>query len=568
MSPGPAHKRLGETLVARRLITEAQLGELLSVQDRTGKKIGQLVADKKLVSSDDLVNVLSEQLDVPTIQLNSFTPDAELVRLLPESFMRKALILPVFLIGTELSVAMADPRALDTLDEITRRTGFEVAPMLCSEEELQIAFSQIFKGMDAEIQTKIDDVVKDYQLDIETVLETDTSSTEELEEAAKDTPIIRLSNLIISAAVKEGASDIHVEPDEKRLLVRFRVDGMMKEAFVLEKHLQNALLSRFKIMSGLDIAEKRLPQDGRFQTRLSQRPIDFRVSSFPTIHGENIVMRILDKGSVMLSLEELGFDKNTFVFYSEMIRRPHGMVVVTGPTGSGKTTTLYSSLHAINSIDKNIVTVEDPIEYRLELIRQCQIHSKIGLTFAAGLRSILRQDPDVIMVGEIRDRETAHIAVESALTGHLVFSTLHTNDAPGAINRLIDMEIEPFLVSSALAGVLAQRLVRKLCPKCREPYVTEPAQQKSFNLKSGQTAYRAVGCHHCGNKGYRGRLALYELMIINDEIRRLTVSRAPASAIKSAAIDNGMRTLQQDGILKALQGLTTLEEILRVTALD
>lgn len=568
MSNTSPHQRLGEALVARRLITPAQLGELLTAQDRTGKKIGQLAADKKLVSSTDLVDVLSEHLEVPTIQLGSFTPDPELIRLLPETMMRKSLVLPVFLIGSELSVAMADPRDLDTLDDIKRRTGFDVSPMLCSEEELQAAFAQIFKGMDAEIQTKIDDVVKDYQLDIEAFEEDEESSAEELEEAAKDTPIIRLSNLIISAAVKEGASDIHIEPEEKRLLVRFRVDGLMKEAFVLEKHLQNALISRFKIMSGLDIAEKRLPQDGRFQTKLNQRPIDFRVSSFPTIHGENIVMRILDKGSVMLSLEELGFDKNTFVFFNELIRRPHGMILVTGPTGSGKTTTLYSSLHAINSIDKNIITVEDPIEYRLELIRQCQIHAKIGLTFAAGLRSILRQDPDVIMVGEIRDRETAHIAVESALTGHLVFSTLHTNDAPGAVNRMIDMGIEPFLVSSALAGVLAQRLVRKLCSKCKEPYVPDGGQQKSLQLKPGQTVFRAVGCHHCGNKGYRGRLALYELMIINDEIRHLAVARAAASAIKAAAIDNGMRTLQQDGIVKALQGLTTLEEVYRVTALD
>ena len=562
-------RKFGDALIAQRLITQDQLQELLNDQRRTGQRLGKLAAERKLITDVDLLTILAQHLNVPSIDLGTFEPDAQLFGLLPEAFMLKSQVMPLFLIGSELSVAMTNPQNVEVIDEIKRLTGYDVSPMLCAENELQLAFNKHFKGASVALESQIQDALNDYQLDIETVTEAGEDRTdEELEEAARDTPIIRLSNLIISAAIQEGASDIHVEPDEKKLLVRFRIDGLMKESFVLDKKLQSALISRFKIMSGLDIAEKRLPQDGRFQTRIGHRPIDFRISSFPTIHGENLVMRILDKSSVALSLDKLGFDKNTLLFFNELIRRPHGIILVTGPTGSGKTTTLYSGLHAINSVDKNIITVEDPIEYRLDLVRQCQIHAKIGLTFAAGLRSILRQDPDVIMVGEIRDKETAHISIESALTGHLVFSTLHTNDAPGAINRLIDMGIEPFLVASSMAGVLAQRLVRKLCPKCREAYTPDAAQCKTLGLSGQQTFYRAKGCPDCGNRGYKGRMAVYELMMINDEIRKLTIERASAARVKEAALENGMRTLRRDGIQKAHQGLTTLEEVWRVTSED
>lgn len=563
------HSKLGEMLLANQLLTEAQLSDLLSQQQRNGKKLGKIVAEKKMVSDNDLIQVLSTQLGLPTVELSTFEVDQELVHLIPEKLMKSKLVFPLFKIGDELTVAMVDPRDLEAIDELRRVTKMQISPMLCSEQDLQETLNRIFKESSSSIKNEVEDAVKDYQLDVEMVEVDATDQTkEELEEAAQLTPIIRLSNLIISAAVKEGASDIHIEPEEKKVLVRFRVDGVMKESFVLEKNLQSALLSRFKIMSGLDIAEKRLPQDGRFQTRIGSRSIDFRISSFPTINGENIVMRILDKSSVTMSLAQLGFDKNTQIFFEELIHRPNGIILVTGPTGSGKTTTLYSALSTINSVDKNIITVEDPIEYRLELIRQCQINSKIGLTFAAGLRSILRQDPDVIMVGEIRDKETAHIAIESALTGHLVFSTLHTNDAPSAINRLTDMGIEPFLTSSAVAGVLAQRLVRKLCPKCKTAFHPDAETLKSLNIRvsPNYTFYGAKGCPHCNNKGYKGRLAIYELLLVNDEIRHLTVERASANRLKDAAIENGMRTLRQDGVAKILQGLTSIEEVIRVTS--
>lgn len=563
--------KLGELLLANKLVTESQLSEILSHQLKNGKKLGKIIAEKKLVKDSDLLQILSDHLALPTIDLATFESDPEVVGLLPESFLRGKQIFPLFRIGDELTVAMVDPRNLEVIDELRSLTKLHISPMLCSEQDLQEAFSRVFKGSSEAYQNEVRDAIKDYQLDIEMIaVEEKDQSREELEEAAQDTPIIRLSNVIVSAAVKEGASDIHIEPEEKHLLVRFRIDGLMKESFVLDKHLQSALLSRFKIMSGLDIAEKRLPQDGRFQTRIGNRTIDFRISSFPTINGENIVMRILDKGSVLVSMQELGFDKNTLIFFEELIQRPNGIILVTGPTGSGKTTTLYSALSSINSIDKNIITVEDPIEYRLDLIRQCQINSKIGLSFAAGLRSILRQDPDVIMVGEIRDKETAHIAVESALTGHLVFSTLHTNDAPSAINRLTDMGIEPFLTASAVSGVLAQRLVRKLCPKCKEKFTPDEVMLKSIRVKlnSSHTFYRAKGCPHCGNKGYKGRLAIYELLIVNEDIKNMTMERASSGKIKDAAIENGMRTLRQDGIAKVLQGLTTVEEVVRVTTTD
>jgi type IV pilus assembly protein PilB len=560
--------KLGEVLLSTQLVSQDQLASLLSEQKHNGKKLGQILTEKHLIKELDLLQILADHLGIPWIELSTFEIDPMIVSLLPESFIRSRKVLPVFRIGEELTVAMVDPSHLETLDEIRRMTRLQVSPMLCADQDFQETCVRIFKNSSDALQTEVDDAIKDFQLDIETVGPAEEEqSREALVEAAQDTPIIRLSNLIIGAAVKEGASDIHIEPEEKKLMVRFRIDGMMKESFTLDKGLQPAILSRFKIMSGLDIAEKRLPQDGRFQTRIGGKNVDFRISSFPTINGENIVLRILDKSSVTISLKDIGFDKNTLIFFDELIHRPNGIILVTGPTGSGKTTTLYSALSSINSVDKNIITVEDPIEYRLDLIRQCQISPKIGLTFAAGLRSILRQDPDVIMVGEIRDKETAHIAIESALTGHLVFSTLHTNDAPSAINRLTDMGIEPFLTASALSGVLAQRLVRRLCPKCKEPAEPKEAALRMLNLRTGprNPIFQPRGCPYCDRRGYKGRLAIYELLLVNDEIRALTIDRASASRVRTAAIENGMRTLRQDGIAKVLQGLTTLEEVIRVT---
>lgn len=562
------HPRIGEFLLSQQLLNREQISELLKQQPASGKKLGQLVVEKQLLDEKEIAHALSDLMEIPLVDLKSFELDTDLLEIIPENIMRSRKAVPLFRIDKDLNVAMVDPRNLEALDELRRITGLDITPMLCTESDLQQALQRISQHTHSTFQEAINDTLRDIQLDIEvSPAHEDDTSQEALEVAAHETPIIRLSHLIISAAVKEGASDIHIEPDEHKLRVRFRIDGLMKESFLLDKPLQSALLSRFKIMSGLDISEKRLPQDGRFQTRIGSRHIDFRISSFPTIHGENIVMRILDKDAVTISLDKLGFDKVTGHIFSDIIRRPNGIILVTGPTGSGKTTTLYSALHAINDIDKNIITIEDPIEYRLEMIRQCQINARIGLTFASGLRSILRQDPDVIMVGEIRDRETAHIAVEAAMTGHLVFSTLHTNDAPGTIGRLTDMGIEPFLTASSLTAVLAQRLVRRLCDKCRQPYHPDKSMLKDWPATdTASSFYKPTGCPHCMNKGYRGRLALYELMVVDETIRHLILTKAPSSKIREASIDNGMHTLRYDGMRKAAQGYTSIEEVIRVTS--
>jgi type II secretory ATPase GspE/PulE/Tfp pilus assembly ATPase PilB-like protein len=388
-----------------------------------------------------------------------------------------------------------------------------------------------------------------------------------------ETPVVKLVNLIISQAIQEKASDIHIEPEEKSLMVRFRIDGILYESLNPPKALQAAIISRIKILADLDIAESRIPQDGRYQVSLNGREIDLRVSTLPTVYGENVVLRILDKGSLALDLTKLGFEHDAFRQFREMLASSYGVILVSGPTGSGKTTTLYSALQSINTADKNIITVEDPVEYRLRRIRQSQVNVKAGLTFAAGLRSILRQDPDIIMVGEIRDHETAQIAVESALTGHLVLSTIHTNDAPGGLTRLTEMGVEPFLTASATVGIMAQRLVRRLCDNCKQAYTPKPAILKKLGLDHGgaqkqRVFYQGAGCQKCKNSGYKGRQGIYELMQLNQEIRELTLKNASSDQIKRAAYNNGMRSLRRDGLIKALKGITSLEEVFRVTNLD
>ena len=387
----------------------------------------------------------------------------------------------------------------------------------------------------------------------------------DLGRGADDAPIIKLVNLIIAQAVREGASDIHVEPDAEVLRIRYRVDGLLHEVMSPPRNLHAGLVSRLKIMGNLDIAERRVPQDGRIQMKVGEKEIDMRVSTLPTVYGEKMMMRVLDKRSVLIGLEELGFAPESLAIYRQMIRRPYGLILVTGPTGSGKTTTLYAALSSINSIEKNIVTIEDPVEYQIKGINQVHVNAKVGVTFAAGLRTILRQDPNVIMVGEIRDRETATIAVQAALTGHQVFSTLHTNEAPGAIARLIDIGVEPFLISSSLTGVVAQRLVRKVCAFCREAYTPDPQVIKDLGIKGDKVTYvRGRGCQECRQTGYSGRIPLFELLSMNDSIRHLTISRSSAAQIRSQAEKSGFKRLREDGLLKAAQGLTTLEEVFRV----
>ncbi|RMD85832.1 MAG: type II/IV secretion system protein, partial [Calditrichaeota bacterium] len=400
--------------------------------------------------------------------------------------------------------------------------------------------------------------------------EEEQTSAEKLKQLSAEAPVVKLVNLIIAQAILDKASDIHIEPEEKSLRVRYRIDGILHEAFNPPKHLQAAIISRIKILSDLDIAESRVPQDGRFQVSLNGREVDLRVSTLPTVHGENVVLRILDKSSLMIDLEELGFSEDSLKQFKSLLASSYGIILVSGPTGSGKTTTLYSALQSINTPDKNIVTIEDPVEYRLKMIRQSQVNVKAGLTFASGLRAILRQDPDIVMVGEIRDSETAKIAVEAALTGHLVLSTIHTNDAPGGLTRLTEMGVEPFLTASATVGVVAQRLVRRICENCKEPYKPSPAilEELGISQEKERRFYRGVGCEECKNTGYKGRMGIYEIMSMDETLRELTLKQASSDQIKKVAIQHGMRTLRQDGLFKAIQGITTLEEVIRVTNVD
>ena len=551
-------KLLGEMLIDEGLITAEQLTRAIEQQKQSGLRLGQVLLRSGLVTEEGIIATLGDQAGIPYVNLDNYIIDPKVVSLIPESLARASLIIPLFKIGTTLTIAMADPLNVKAIDEARRKAGCEVDMAVATED-------QIRRGIDSYygISSSIEDIVKE-------ALEGDLKVTVEGAgaQAGLEAPIIRLVNLIIFQAVRDNASDIHLEPDEHKLGVRYRIDGILHETVSPPKHLQAALISRVKIMANMDIAETRAPQDGGFQINTEGRTIEFRVSSFPTIYGENIVLRILDQSKSVLHLEELGFAPDVLEHYRALLASPYGIILVTGPTGSGKTTTLYAALNSINSVDKNIITLEDPVEYRLPTIRQTQINPKAGVTFASGMRSILRQDPDVIMVGEMRDVETAEMAFEAALTGHLVFSTLHTNDAPGALARLLHLGIEPFLVASSTIAVLAQRLVRSICPNCKAVYTPAPKLLKGFHLeeKAGREFYRGKGCKACRSTGYRGRTGIYELIAIDEELRKLILADASTTAIReSARRSQQMRSLREDGLAKVLRGLTTLEEVDRIT---
>ncbi|MFC1699273.1 GspE/PulE family protein [Candidatus Omnitrophota bacterium] len=535
--PKKHKKSLGENLVDRGIITAEQLKQAQLEARTSAKPLRQVLVKKGLVSEEDLAAFLSQQLSLPHVDLNNYLIDPGVIELVTEALARKYQLIPILKIGKSLTVAMVDPLNVFALDELRMKTGLEIEPAAASETELKKAIDQHYraKGSMEEVIAKLDHKELGIKLGEEPELK-------KLQGIVEEPPVIKLVNLMIIDAVHQGASDIHIEPEEDILKTRFRVDGILHEQISPPKFLQSAVISRIKIMANLDIAERRVPQDGRIQMKMEGRQIDIRVSCVPTIYGENVVMRLLDRSSVIVQLNQLGFSPRILGDYEKLIRRPHGIILVTGPTGSGKTTTLYASLNVINSEEKNIITVEDPIEYHLPGVRQIQVNPKVGLKFSTGIRSILRQDPDIIMVGEIRDKETAEVAVQAALTGHLVFSTLHTNDAPGAITRLVDMGVEPFLVSSSVIGILAQRLVRTICGECK-----------------GQ------GCNTCINTGFKGRIGIYELMLANEEIRELTCAKASADEIRKAALKAGMRLLRQDGEEKVSQGITTQEEVMRVT---
>jgi len=559
-------KSLGERLLEEGFLNSAQLKQALEEEARTREPLHRIILKRGLVPEEVLASTLADLAGVPYVKLSDYLIDPEVLGTVPEDVARRFKVFPIFKIGSTLTIAMAEPTNILALDQVRQSSGCEVEAVVSTESDISQALDQYYAT-----RGSIAEVVKGLDLGIMGLEDERTITAERLEKVAEVAPVIKLVNLLIISAVRDKASDIHLEPDEGGLHVRLRIDGVLHETFSFPKHLQSAIISRIKILSELDIADSRTPKDGRFRMKVEDREIDLRVSAFPTIYGENIVLRLLDRRGALLSLQDLGFSEEVRERFERLITKPFGLVLVTGPTGSGKTTTLYATLNAINTPEKNIVTIEDPVEYHLKLIRQSQVNPKAGITFATGLRSILRQDPDIIMVGEIRDAETAQTAIQAALTGHLVFSTLHTNDAVTALTRLVDMGIEPFLISSSVAGVLAQRLVRTICEKCKEAY--QPSQRMLSLLglsqvQGGLNFYRGRGCQFCKNSGYRGRIGIFELMVINEAIREQVMNKGATGEIKREALRAGMKTLREDGLRKVLAGLTTVEEVLRATQVE
>jgi len=559
----PGKKRTGEILVEMGLLTPQQLEEALEEQKRSHLRIGEIFVAKGWVTNVELTEALARRLGVRFLDLAGAKVDTSAANLITERDARRYAAIPVSYVDDHtLLVAMVDPANIFAIDDLRILTGYDIEPAISTEEDI---FGQISKlrRLEDKVGTNLDETIDSGELSPDDVRDI----REQLDEA----PIVKLVNSIMAQAADDGASDIHFEPQAKELVVRFRNDGVLHEIMSVPRRMQSGVLSRIKIMADLDIAERRVPQDGRIGLMVGGKPIDMRVASLPTVYGEKIVIRLLDRSNVMLRLEDLGFSKKSLARYSKSFTKPYGAILVTGPTGSGKSTTLYATLNILNTPEKNIITVEDPVEYRLAGINQVQSNIKAGLTFSRALKSILRCDPDIVMIGEIRDKETAQIAVESALTGHLVLSTLHTNDAPGALSRLTEMGIEPFLTASAVDCVLAQRLARKLCESCREPY--QPTQEmlrrndfppEAVEEYENVTLYKAGGCQRCNGTGYKGRLGIYEVMLVTEAIERLTVERKSADEISRVAQAEGMKSLREDGIEKVLQGRTTIEEIARV----
>ncbi|MEK6681086.1 MAG: type IV-A pilus assembly ATPase PilB [Nitrospirota bacterium] len=564
--------KLGDMLVNAKLINEEQLKKALSTQQKEGGKLGSILVKLGYVTEDKLLNLLSHQFGIPAVNLSTQEVDLNLIKMLPAEVAQKYQVIPVARKGATLTIAMVDPSDVFAIDDIKFMTGYDVQPVLSTEGSIRSAINKYYDTTDA-LQTvlkdiKLQEAIEDGDVDI--VHEGDEKvDLKDLKEAVEEAPVVKLVNFILADGVTKGVSDIHVEAYEKKFRVRYRLDGILYEAMVPPMKLRAAMTSRLKIMAELDIAERRLPQDGRIKLRMKNKEVDLRVSTLPCLFGEKVVMRILDKSNLTLDLTKLGFEPKALQDFMNAINSPYGMVLVTGPTGSGKTTTLYSALNQINQIDVNIMTAEDPVEYYLMGINQVQMKDEIGLNFAMALRSFLRQDPDVVMVGEIRDYETAEIAVKAALTGHLVLSTLHTNDAPSTINRLLNMGIEPFLVSSSVLLILAQRLIRKVCQQCKE---VEKVPVKSlidigFSPEEAEkvVCYRGKGCTNCSDTGYKGRIAIYEVMPIGDEIKELILEGASASEIKKTAAKMGMKTLRMSGLQKIKDGMTSVEEVVRVT---
>lgn len=560
--------RISKKLLESGLIDQGQLDKALQFQKEKGGKLSQILIDLGYIKQDDFLLALSQDLNIPLINLSKYNIDSTIIDLVPREIARHYQLIPLSKMGPTITIAVADPLNIFAIDDIKSLTGYDVRLVLASSQEIMTAIKNYYGR---HTHTEIETVIKRMESpEVITTVEARGSTPQELVKFTQDVPIVRVTNVILSEASQLKASDIFIEPMEEKTRVRYRIDGLLQNARILPKKMHEAIISRLKVMSELNIAERRLPQDGRFKLKIRNRFIDFRISILPTSYGEKAGLRILDKDQVSLDIKKLGFSGKGMEGLRQSAERPHGMILICGPTGSGKTTTLYSILKLIDTPGKNFITVEDPIEYDLKGINQVNARADIGLTFAATLRSMLRQDPDVIMVGEIRDYETLDIGIKAALTGHLVLSTLHTNTAPGAVTRMINMGLEPFLISSSVIMIGAQRLLRRICSRCLEPYEIDETVRKTvgINDKNLTTFFRGKGCKLCFGTGYRSRIGIIEVLILDADMKRLIMNKASEHELKEQAQASGMITLREDGILKAKEGLTSLEEVVRVTASD
>jgi len=561
-----SNKRIGDILIEKGLVTSKQLKEALEMQiNGNQKRLGEIFVETGVITREELYEVLQYVFETEYVDLSNYVIDPEVISLIPKETAFRLKLIPISKNNGELVIAMANPLDVYAIDFVRDHTKVKkIKSLMAPEEDILNAITNYYE------LGEYDDIIERLGTEVVFKEEEYEEDSKKLEAISREAPIIQLVNILIVQGVKDRASDIHIEPNEKGLLIRFRIDGMLHDIRTLPNTIKPAVISRIKILAKMDIAERRLPQDGRFQVKFGTREVDLRVSTIPTVLGEKVVLRLLDKSKGLIKLEQLGFIPEQLEEFKSVIYKPYGIILLTGPTGSGKTTTLYATLNEVNSKDKNIITVEDPVEYKLNRINQIQVKPKIDLTFANTLRSILRQDPDIIMVGEIRDSETAQIAVQAALTGHLVLSTLHTNDAASAITRLIDMNVETFLISSSVIALIAQRLVRVICEKCKEEYIPGKDVLSGLNIQANSNddgkvkLYRGTGCSFCKNTGYYGRTSIYELIVLDEDIRTLIISKASSNIIKDTAIKKGMKTLKDSGLKKALQGITTIEEVLRV----
>ncbi len=568
-----------KALVQRKVLKPFQADDMLAkLRSNPNLILDEALMGQEKVSEEAILETKAALWNVPYIDLSNYEIEPDVIELIPAKVARQYRCFPLFRINSTLLIAMSDPKNIKTIDAVGQLTRLEVSPALASRNAIDGAINKHYgEQQEISLQMPNDELQGILEvIEAEEGEEEEKTNTQDLERQAEEAPVVRMVNMVLTQAIVDGASDVHYNPEEKQLRVRFRVDGVLRDTFMLPKNLQDAIISRIKILSSLDIAEHRVPQDGQMRLKLKDgRDIDIRVSTLPSAHGENCVLRILDKSAALLNLENLGFEPDVYELTCKILGSAYGIFLVTGPTGSGKTTTLYAALNRLSTVEKNVITLEDPIEYRLPLIRQSQVNHKAGMTFAKGLRAILRQDPDIVMVGEIRDSETANIAVQAALTGHMVLSTLHTNDSAGAVTRLQEMGIESFLISTAVLGVQAQRLVRKICQECKEPYKPPVEIVKDIMHKIGvqESAdklkfYKGAGCKKCRDSGYKGRASIMEVLPITDAIRQLVLKGAAADLIKKTAVQEGMRPLLHDGWLKIMKGMTTIDEVMRVTNVE